>query len=185
MPKPYLFLDRDDTLIYDVPYLSDPNLIRFTPGACEALRTLSRAGYRLALVTNQSGIARGYFTMEQLEAVHRRLRTLLQWEAVSLDGIFLCPHGPQDDCPCRKPKVGMLLQACQELDVDRARSVMVGDKSADIQMGRNFGLRTVQLALAEKNQADLGADLRVSTLLEAVPVLKSWLAQPRAEETEP
>ena len=175
MPFPYVFLDRDDTLIYDVPYLSDPNKIRFTPDACQGLREMMRIGYHLALVTNQSGIARGYFTMEQLNAVHKRLTTLLEWEGVHLDGIFLCPHGPKDNCSCRKPQVGMLLQACQALDVDRDHSVMIGDKEADILMGQNFHLKTVQLALPEKNAPDLHADLRVTSLLEAVPTLQSWL----------
>ena len=175
MPFPYVFLDRDDTLIYDVPYLSDPNKIRFTPDACEALRQMMRIGYRLALITNQSGIARGYFTREQLDAVHQRLTTLLEWEGVHLDGIFLCPHGPKDNCTCRKPQVGMLLQACDALEVDRTRSVMIGDKEADVQMGRNFHLKTIQLALPEKNAPDLHADLRVSSLLEAIPTLQQWL----------
>jgi len=141
--RPTAFLDRDGTVIVERHYLGDPAGVTLLPGAAEGLRRLSAVGVQLVLVTNQSGVARGYFTEEDMHAVHMRLSHLLAEEGVTLDAIFTCPHHPDANCACRKPRVGMLEQARRELSVDWERSAVIGDKPCDIEMGRAAGLTTI------------------------------------------
>ncbi|MCW2767991.1 MAG: hydrolase, HAD-superfamily, subfamily [Nocardioides sp.] len=124
-----VLLDRDGTLVEDVPYNGDPALVRPVPGAREALERLRALGVRTALVTNQSGIARGLITREQAEAVNARVDELLG----PFDDVQLCPHGPGDGCGCRKPAPGMVMHGCAELGVDPSRAVVVGDIGADVE----------------------------------------------------
>ncbi len=147
-----VFLDKDGTLVEDVPYNVDPERIRLTPGAREGLRLLEGAGYRLIVISNQSGVARGYFREEALEAVEKRLIELLSAAGVVLSGFYYCPHHPAGSvpaytmpCSCRKPEAGMILRAAREHDIDLARSWLVGDILDDIQAGRTAGCRTVLL----------------------------------------
>ncbi len=140
------FLDRDDTIIRDVGYLADPEDIELLPGAIEGLRALSQDGYLLILATNQSGVARGFFTIERLSEIHQRLETLLLGQGVALDGVYFCPHlaegsvAPYDiSCECRKPSPGLILRAAEEHGVDLARSVMIGDSERDVESGRRAG----------------------------------------------
>lgn len=143
MPKPAILLDRDGTLIEERHYLSDPSRIAIFPGAIEALSQLSRAGYALVIVTNQSGIGRGLFTEDQLEIVHRHLEELLAAGGVRLDGIYHCPHAPDQACDCRKPLPGLVRSACADLDLDPARSWVIGDKPADVALAMNTGARPI------------------------------------------
>lgn len=173
--RPCIFLDRDDTIIYDVPYLSDPERVVLTPGAAETLAALKKAGFLLLLITNQSGIGRGILTLEQLRAVNARLQEKLSAAEGAVDGVFFCPHRPDEGCSCRKPLTGMLEQACREFDIDLTRSAMVGDSSADIEMGKAFGIKTVQLRLPEKDKKDAGADMAVEKLPDALDFLMKLL----------
>ena len=168
---PTVFIDRDDTLIYDVPYMTDPAPMKLTPGACESLRKLAYAGYRIVLVSNQSGIGRGWISLEQFTRVQMRLAELLAEGGAGLDAVYYCPHTPAEDCQCRKPRTGLLEQACAEHRVDKARSWMIGDSQGDIQAGRDFGVRTIQLRLPEKKKPDVWADFMVSSLPEAVDII--------------
>lgn len=142
---PVLFLDRDGTLIVDKNYLSHPTGIEFMPDALAGLRRFRAMGYALVMITNQSGIGRGYFSDEQLQAVHRRLQELLAAEGLALDAIYYCPHAPEAQCRCRKPATGMLEQACAEHGIDRSRALMVGDSQADMLLARNFGITALQI----------------------------------------
>ncbi len=170
--RPCIFIDRDDTLIYDVPYLNDPERVELTPGAAETLAALKKIGFLVIVVTNQSGIGRGILTVEQMEAVNARVLEKLSVKEASVDKIFFCPHRPDEGCSCRKPGTGMLEQACSEFDIDLSRSAVVGDSSADIGMGKAFGVKTVQVRLPGKNKADAGADIAVESLPEALDFLK-------------
>lgn len=138
-----VFLDKDGTLIPDIPYNVDPRRITLAPGAVEGLAALSAAGYHLVLVTNQSGIARGFFERSALTAVEARIRSLLAEANVRLAGFYHCPHGPAEGCSCRKPAPGMLHEASAALKLDLARSWLVGDIQTDIEAGVRAGCRTV------------------------------------------
>jgi len=145
MAERAVFLDRDGTLIEDPGYLSDPAGVRLLPGVPEALQAIRSAGYLLVLVSNQSGIGRGYFTRKQAEAVHRRVVHELARKGVVLDDARYCPHAPEEDCSCRKPRPGLLLAAASDLGIDLESSFMVGNSSADIGAGKNAGCRTILL----------------------------------------
>ncbi|MCS7207296.1 MAG: HAD family hydrolase [Dehalococcoidia bacterium] len=140
-----VFLDRDGTLIEDIPYLRDPEQVRLLPGAGEALAILQRKGFALVVVSNQSGIGRGLVRPEELQAVHRRLEERLLAYGVRLDGAFYCPHAPWEGCTCRKPQPGLLLQAAQQLNLDLKQSFLVGNADTDIAAGKSVGCRTVLL----------------------------------------
>lgn len=147
--RPAVFLDRDGTLIEDVPYLADPAGIRLLPGAAEALVRLWRAGFARVLVTNQSGIGRGFFTEERLRAIHTELEDRLAARGASLDGIYYCTAAPAEggnpDCPNRKPAPGMLLRGADEMGIDLGASWMVGDKMSDVLAGLSAGCRSILL----------------------------------------
>lgn len=134
-----IFLDRDGTLNVDHGYVHQIDDFQFIEGSIEALQELKKMGYLLVLVTNQSGIARGYFSEDQFLSLTEWMDWSLADRGVDLDGIYYCPHHPEgkgefkQDCDCRKPKGGMLLQAIKELHIDPARSFMVGDKVEDLQ----------------------------------------------------
>ena len=147
-----VFLDKDGTLVEDIPYNVDPARVRLMPGAGAGLRRLQAAGYRLVAISNQSGVARGYFTEEALVAVEERLGALLAAEGVRLDGFFYCPHHPAGTvpayavaCDCRKPAPGLIERAAAELGIEPARSWFVGDILDDVEAGRRAGCRTVLL----------------------------------------
>ena len=152
MKAPAAFLDRDGTIIEDRGYIADPDDVRLIPGAADAIRRLSRAGYLVVVISNQSGIARGYFDEAALSAVHQRLESELEAEGACLDGAYYCPYldGPEAveeayriESELRKPRPGMLLQAARELNIDLSRSWMIGDSPRDVEAGQAAGCRTI------------------------------------------
>lgn len=140
--RQFVVVDRDGTIIVERDYLSDPRQIEFLPGAVRGLRLLLRIGLGLVVVTNQSAVGRGFFDEAHLDLIHRQLRELLETEGVQLEGIYFCPHTPEDDCSCRKPKPGLIERAAKELDFDLQASFVIGDKPADIEMGRRVRATT-------------------------------------------
>lgn len=143
MPRRYILLDRDGTINVDAHYLSDPDGVALLPGAAEGLRRMMAIGFGLVVLTNQSGIGRGYFDAARLAQVHARLIEVLRGQGVELAGIYVCPHGPRDDCACRKPLTGLVEQAVAELGLDPAMGFMIGDKAADVDLGCAVGARTI------------------------------------------
>lgn len=141
--RPAIFLDRDGTLNVEVHYLRSPDEVRLIPGVPEALIALRAAGYALIVITNQSGVARGYFTPETLDAVHMRLRGCLAARGAVVDGIYACPHHPNDACACRKPGSALYLQAAREHDLDLSHSLMIGDKDTDLLAAKNLGMPSI------------------------------------------
>ncbi len=139
--RPAAFLDRDGTLIVEKEYLADPAGVELIPRAAEALRTLAAAGYRLVVVTNQSGIARGYYTEADFLAVQRRVEERFAEAGVRFNGVYFCPHHPEitGPCDCRKPGLGMYRRAARELGLDPARSIYVGDRVTDVIPARELG----------------------------------------------
>lgn len=145
-----VFLDRDGTLNEEVNYLHRKEDLKILDGVPEALRILKEHGYRLVVITNQAGVARGYYTEADVEELHRYMNELFRAEGVEIDEFFYCPHHPEHgigaykiQCHCRKPETGMFEQAQQLFAVDKQASWMIGDKLIDVQAGQNYGLRTV------------------------------------------
>jgi D-sedoheptulose 7-phosphate isomerase len=140
-----VFIDRDDTVAKDVPYCSRPEDLKLFPGVGKSIRKLNDAGYLVILVTNQSGVARGHFTLETLGMIHEKLRADIAEDGAKLDAIYFCPHHPDEKCPCRKPQLGMILKASQDFDIDIAGSFVIGDSEHDVEMGRRAGCRTFRV----------------------------------------
>ncbi len=137
--SPAVFLDRDGTINHDKNYLSDEKDLKIYVFAKKAILKLRRAGFKIVIVTNQSAVARGYVTVSKLEKINRTLKRLLKEQGAEIDGIYYCPHGPDDDCGCRKPKTGMVLRAAKDLKIDLKKSYTVGDSVRDYMLGYNFG----------------------------------------------
>lgn len=141
--QPVVFLDRDGTINEEKIYLSSPDDLRLIPGAAQAIKRLNQAGWAVVLITNQSGIGRGYFSLETLEAIHQRLEDELAEVGAHLDGVYVCPHCPDDGCACRKPATLLFEQAIRDLDLDPHQAVAIGDKASDLEPGHRLGYRTI------------------------------------------
>ena len=142
-PRRFVLLDRDGTVLVERHYLADPSGVELTTGAAAGLLALQRAGFGLVIITNQSGIARGLFDRATLDRIHERMIDLLAAGGVRLDGIYVCPHGPDDGCSCRKPRTGLVEQAAAELRFDPRQSFVVGDNVGDVQLGERIGATTI------------------------------------------
>jgi D-glycero-D-manno-heptose 1,7-bisphosphate phosphatase len=158
-----IFLDKDGTLIDNLPYNTDPLRIHLCSGAGAALRLLARLDYRFFVISNQDGIARGRFTEQALDGVRSRLADLLFREQLVLDGFYYCPHHPDGSvpefalaCTCRKPMPGLLLQAAQEHEIDLHASWMIGDILHDVEAGNRAGCRTLLLDNGNETEWRLG-----------------------------
>jgi len=139
MSQPAVFLDRDGTINEEMGYINHLSRFALLPQAIPAIRRLNEAGLKVVVVTNQSGAARGYFPAALVDEIHGHLNRLLAAGGAHLDGIYVCPHGPADGCACRKPSPTLLEQAARDLDLDLARSYLVGDRYIDIQTAANAG----------------------------------------------
>lgn len=178
-----IFIDRDNTLIEDPGYISDPAAVKLLPGVDLALKSLKQAGYLLVVVTNQSGVARGLLSEESLEAIHAELRRQLGEKGVHLDMVCYCPYHPEGtiekyavDSELRKPKPGMLLKAAGQLEIDLAQSWMIGDSTRDVEAGQRAGCRTIQIRIPAQDQItgeDQGAraDHTARNLVEAARII--------------
>lgn len=151
-----VFLDKDGTLVRDVPFNDDPARVELLPGVTDGLRALAMAGFRLIVVTNQSGLARGVMSERGLRACTSRLEQLLADEGVALDGFYVCPHHPDGtvphlavSCECRKPMPGLVVRAASEHGIDASESWLVGDILDDVEAGNRAGCRTVLLRGSE------------------------------------
>lgn len=139
---PAIFLDRDGVLIENRPdYVRDWSQVSVFPQALDALRLARLDGYKVVIVTNQSAVGRGIISLKQAEEINDRLVRLIRAEGGRVDGVYLCPHSPQEECECRKPKPGLLLQAARELSLDLKRSWMIGDAWSDVLAGQAAGVR--------------------------------------------
>jgi len=138
-----VFLDHDGTIMEDADYCSDPKQVRVFPGVPDALRRLKRAGYKIIVITNQSGIGRGFLTVEQYRAVEAEV--LHQLGDGLIDATYFCPDVPDKPSKCRKPAPGMVLQSAREHDVDLSRSFLIGDKEIDAECAHNAGIRAIRV----------------------------------------
>ncbi|SUC36595.1 D,D-heptose 1,7-bisphosphate phosphatase [Providencia rustigianii] len=181
---PAIFLDRDGTINIDHGYVHQIDDFQFIDGAIEAMIELKKMGYALVVVTNQSGIGRGIYTEEQFEHLTEWMDWSLADRGIDLDGIYFCPHHPEatieeykQECNCRKPKPGMLLDAQEHLDIDMASSIMVGDKLADILAGKAAQVGTnilVKSGEAVTEEAMASADIVINSITELPETLKRF-----------
>lgn len=138
----FVLLDRDGTLIAERHYLSDPRQVELLANAARGLSQMRTMGLGLVVITNQSGIGRGFFDEARLHRIHQRLNELLEAEGIVLDGLYFCPHLPEDNCSCRKPRTGLIELASKELGFDPKDCFMIGDKACDVELGQRVGATT-------------------------------------------
>jgi D-glycero-D-manno-heptose 1,7-bisphosphate phosphatase len=168
--RPFVILDRDGTLIEEKNYLADPGGVELLSGAAEAVERFGEMGYGVIVVTNQSGVGRGYFEMEDVERVNARMLELLGEAGKRVERIYICPHAPEEGCGCRKPRTGLVEQAARELGLDASRSVVIGDKAADVELARNAGASAVLVTTgygAEAARGGVAADYVAADLKAA------------------
>jgi len=174
-------LDRDGTLIVEHQYLSDVQQVELLPGAASGLRQLQERGLGLIVITNQSGVGRGFFDLARLDQIHRRLHELLHAEGVHLDGIYVCPHTPDDDCRCRKPNTALLELAAKDMGCDLQASFVIGDKACDIALGRRVRATTLLVRTGYGAQVaperTITPDHVVDDLWEAAQVIRRQLVE--------
>jgi D-glycero-D-manno-heptose 1,7-bisphosphate phosphatase len=170
-------LDRDGTLVIDRGYLSDPDGLAFEPGAAAGLQWLYSHGYRLVVISNQSGVGRGLFTLERLASMNARLNAMVEGLGARLEGIYCCPHAPGAGCTCRKPAPGLLLQAAFDLRFNPDSAVVIGDKRSDIEFGRSAGATTILITADGPDRLDrpdgIRPDFVAANLLEAAQIITS------------
>jgi len=143
MSSPAVFLDRDGTINEEMGYINHLSRFRVFPQAAPAIRRLNEAGLKVVVISNQSGVARGYFSLALMEEVNRYLVKHLAEGGARLDGFFVCTHHPNEDCPCRKPKPELIERAARDLDLDLKRSYLIGDRYTDVQTAANAGVKGI------------------------------------------
>ncbi len=163
-----VFIDRDGTIAKDVPYCSRPEDFVLLPGAAEGIRLLKEKGFKVVLITNQSGIARGYFTEETLARIHEKMQQELAKCGACVDAVYYCPHHPEDNCDCRKPKPKLVLQAARDLDIDLSQSYVIGDSEMDVELAKQAGCAG---AVRIGQQAGNHVGPPVTSFMEAVAVV--------------
>ncbi len=185
-----VFVDRDGTINVDVDFLSTPDQLQLIPRSALAIRELNHLGIPVIVITNQSGIARGLYTEDDLRQIHAALDRILASDTATITEYFYCPHHPTDgvapyvaDCDCRKPKPGMLIAAQKKYGFDLKRSYLIGDKCVDMQAARSVGATAIQVATgygtAEKDLCSGERDHYAADLFEAVQFIKKHLTERR------
>jgi len=186
-----IFLDRDGTINKEVDFLSHPDNLQLIPRSAEAIREANALGFKVFIITNQSGIARGFLTEEHLTAIHRQLLASLSAAGATVDAIYYCPHHPElgnepfvKACDCRKPRIGMLRQAAEEFNIDLAQSFVIGDRMIDVQTGNNAGATSIlvltgygkeELELCRQNNVPVS--FVADDLFEGIQFVKRTLQQ--------
>ena len=170
-----VFLDRDGTICEDVNYLSRPEDLRLFPFTAEAVKLLNDKGFLVILITNQSGIARGFFDEKVLHQIHAKLKEELTKSNAKLDAIYFCPHSSSDNCDCRKPKTGMIEMAKQDFSLSLENSWIIGDKAIDVETGFNAQIKTALVLTGygqtEAEKLKKKPDLTAENLLQIVKML--------------
>ncbi len=147
-----VFLDRDGTIAQDVPYCRSPDDFELLPTVPQAIKLLNDNAFKVAVITNQSGIARGYFTEETLAQIHQKVRDELAKHGAHVDAIYYCPHHPDDGCDCRKPGTALFHKAAKDLNIDFKTSYVIGDMQMDIDAGKALGCKTVLVTTGPKGR---------------------------------
>jgi histidinol-phosphate phosphatase family protein len=170
-----VFIDRDGTMAKDIHYCSRPEDFELFPNTAKAIKTLNDHGFNVIVITNQSGIARGYFTEAILTKIHVEMKEELAKLGAFVDAIYYCPHHPDDNCECRKPKTKLVFQAVREHKIDLKHSFVVGDLQADIDLGHSIGCKTILVGGQRlANNSETKPDAIVHDLLEAAQLILTW-----------
>jgi len=175
MTKRFILLDRDGTLNVERNYLSDPDQLELFSGVGKALAELRAMGFGLVVVTNQSGVGRGYFTLERVHEIHERLKRMLAADGAVIDGIYICPHHPDVACDCRKPLPGMARQAIAEFGFDPAQAIVIGDKEADIDLGKAIGAQTILVRTGWGADTEKRGQCRPDVIVDDLPAAAAWI----------
>ena len=180
--KPAIFLDRDGTINKDIGYLSDPHQFEFLPYAIAGLKKLYDMEYRLIIITNQAGIGMGYYTREDFYKVNKQMLKGLSQNNILIDKIYFCPHSKSEKCNCRKPEIGLVERAQQDINLDMNHSYFIGDSQVDIEAGKKAGLTTVLVINQHDPEKQSEAvtsepDYNVKNLLEAADLILSMERQ--------
>jgi D-glycero-D-manno-heptose 1,7-bisphosphate phosphatase len=181
MKRRFVLLDRDGTINAERHYLASPDGLELLPNTLAGLQRMAKSGLGLVVISNQSGVSRGYIEPEALAAIHERLHALLAAGGVTLDGIYVCPHTDGHDCACRKPRPGMVQQAAADLGFDPADAFVIGDKACDIDLGR--AVRATTLLVRTGYGAQVGTEVEgrahhvAADLLEAAELIERELIQ--------
>ena len=166
-----VFLDRDGVLMEDANYVGHVDRVKVIPGARTAMEQLRAAGFKLFVVTNQSGVGRGYFTREAVDEIHAHLAE----QGIVPDRYYVCPHHPEDNCECRKPKPKHLFDAAREFNLDLAQSYMVGDRTSDLQAGLNAGAQSVLVLTGVGRETLARNEVRPVHVAENLAAAADWI----------
>ncbi len=175
-----IFLDRDGTIIEEKDFIKTPDEIEFLPGSIEAIKILKELGYKIIVISNQSGIGRGILTEEMVNRVNKSFLGRLKKENAEIDALYFCPHSPEENCDCRKPRIGLIMKAVEEQKLDLKETVVIGDKLSDVELGKKVGAKTVLVLTGYgKKEADkakvssIKPDYITDNLYKAVNWLKN------------
>jgi histidinol-phosphate phosphatase family protein len=175
--KKTVFLDKDGTLIVDVPYNADPSLIVLTDHCLTGLKQLQNQGYLLVVVSNQAGVALGYFNDAALIAVEQQLKMLLAGAGITINGFYYCPHSPGDKCDCRKPAPGLLTRAAADLNIDLGASWMVGDILNDIEAGNRAGCKSILIDNGNETEWQMNELRRPLAMVRTIDEAASYILE--------
>lgn len=173
MKNKAIFLDRDGTINVDIGYTHKIEDLKIIPEVIEGLKMLGETDYKLIIVTNQSGIGRGHYTEEDYHKFREEIQKRLRKEKINIDAEYFCSHNPNENCNCRKPKIGMLEKATKDFNIDLTKSWMIGDNLSDIQAGKNAGCKTIHILTQENNKIISEADFVADNFLVAADYILS------------
>jgi len=164
MPRKAVFIDRDNTIAIDGPYCSRPEDLRLFKGVGRSIKKLNDAGFLVIIITNQSGIGRGFFTCDMLEKIHDKLKKDLAKDGARVDAIYYCPHLPDEGCSCRKPEIGLIKKALEDFDISLKDSYVVGDRDHDVELAKKVGCTPI--LVDNYNPASIGFNGAVNLILK-------------------
>jgi len=178
-----VFLDRDGTIMKDASHVGKVEQVVLIPHALSALKRLQDAGYALFVITNQSGVGRGYFTHEAVESIHAHLNERFDEAGVCIERYYVCPHHPEDHCDCRKPKPKFLFDAAREYGLDLSRCFMIGDRLSDIQAGQNAGAKSILVLTGAGRETRANPEARPDHLADDLAAATEWILSQQSHQT--
>lgn len=181
--RPAVFLDRDGTINEDTGFIDSPERLIIIDGAASAIKKLNSKGFHVVVITNQSGVGRGYFSKESADAVNKRLEEILKKQEAHLDGIYYCPHHPDDGCECRKPRTGLIKKASADLSIDFNKSYVVGDKVCDVELAQNIGCKGILVLTGEGMKHREMLVNKPSYIADDLKDAVEWIIRDRRQES--